>query len=67
MQLAEEYLLANILIPVPDAASSEELAQAEKTVTTVVQQLEKGGNFEQLAIRYSASENALEGGEMGWR
>ena len=67
MQLAEEYLLANILIPVPDAASSEELAQAEKTVTTVVKQLEKGGNFEQLAITYSASENALEGGEMGWR
>ena len=67
MQLAEEYLLANILIPVPDAASSEEIAQAEKTVKLIVQQLEKGGSFEQLAITYSASENALEGGEMGWR
>ena len=67
MQLAEEYELANILIPVPDGASSEELGQAEKTVATIVEQLEKGGDFSQLAIRYSASENALEGGEMGWR
>ena len=67
MQLAEEYELANILIPVPDGASSEELGQAEKTVATIVEQLEKGGDFAQLAIRYSASENALEGGEMGWR
>lgn len=67
MQLAEEYMLANILIPVPDAASSEDIAQAEKTVKLIVQQLEKGGSFEQLAITYSASENALEGGEMGWR
>ncbi|NLY13060.1 MAG: molecular chaperone SurA [Gammaproteobacteria bacterium] len=67
MQLAEEFLLANILIPVPDAATSEDLAKAEKTVTTVVEQLEKGADFSQLAMTYSASENALEGGEMGWR
>lgn len=67
MQLAEEFLLANILIPVPDAATSEDLAKAEKTVATVVEQLEKGADFSQLAMTYSASENALEGGEMGWR
>lgn len=67
MQLAEEYQLANILVPVPDAATSEEIAKAEKTVATIVAQLEKGGDFAQLAISYSASENALEGGEMGWR
>lgn len=67
MQLAEEYELANILIPVSDGASSEELAKAQSDVESVVQQLEQGGDFAQLAIRYSASENALEGGEMGWR
>ena len=67
MQLAEEFELANILIPVPDAASSEELAEAEATVATVVEQIERGADFAQLAITYSASENAFEGGEMGWR
>lgn len=67
MQLAEEYLLANILIPVPDGANNEELAKAQSDVENIVKQLEQGGDFTQLAIRYSASENALEGGEMGWR
>ncbi len=67
MQLAEEYLLANILIAVPDGASNEELAKAQSDVESIVKQLEQGADFTQLAIRYSASENALEGGEMGWR
>ena len=67
MQLAEEYNLANILIPVPDGANNEELTKAENDVEKIVKQLEQGADFTQLAIRYSASENALEGGEMGWR
>lgn len=67
IQLAEEFQLANILIPVPDGATRDELDKAEKTVATVVEQLKKGGDFAKLAITYSASENALEGGEMGWR
>ena len=67
MQLAEEYELANILVPVPDGATSDELEAAQKTVASIVNNLENGGDFSQLAIRYSASENALEGGDMGWR
>ena len=67
MQLAEEYELANILVPVPDGATSAELEQAQKPVATIVQKLKNGGDFSQLAISYSASENALEGGDMGWR
>ncbi len=67
MQLAEEYQLANILIPVPDAATNDDLDKAQKTVASVVKQLEQGADFAQLAMTYSASENALEGGEMGWR
>ena len=67
MQLAEEYQLANILIPVPDAATNDDLDKAQKTVARVVKQLEQGADFAQLAMTYSASENALEGGEMGWR
>lgn len=67
MQLAEEYLLANIMIAVPDAASSEELSKAQNTVSALVKQLQQGKDFAQLAMTYSASENALEGGDMGWR
>lgn len=67
MQLGEEYQLANILISVPDAATNDDLAKAEKTVASIVKQLEQGADFSQLAMAYSASENALEGGDMGWR
>src|SRR5690554_4749537 len=45
MQLAEEYLLANILIPVPDGASNEELAKAQSDVESIVKQLEQGADF----------------------
>ena len=51
MQLAEEYELANILVPVPDGATSDELEAAQKTVASIVNNLENGGDFSQLAIQ----------------
>ena len=67
MQLSEEFRLANILIPVPEGASSSEIQAAERQAQEVYQQLQQGADFAQLAIARSASETALEGGEMGWR
>ena len=67
IQLSEEYRLANILIPVPDGASSQALQAAGKQAQEVYQQLKQGADFNQLAISRSAGDNALEGGEIGWR
>jgi len=67
MQMSEEYRLANILIPTPEAANSEAIQAAARQVGDVYQQLKQGADFGQMAIARSASENALEGGEMGWR
>ncbi len=67
MQLSEEFRLANILIPTPDGASSDAIRAAEAQANEVYQQLQQGADFAQLAIARSASETALEGGEMGWR
>lgn len=66
-QLSEEYRLANILIPVSEGASSSEIQAAERQSQELYQQLQQGADFAQLAVARSASENALEGGEMGWR
>jgi peptidyl-prolyl cis-trans isomerase SurA len=66
MQMSEEYRLANILIPTPESANStpsRRLPQAGE----VYQQLKQGADFGKLAIARSASDNALEGGDMGWR
>lgn len=67
MQLSEEYRLANILIPTPESANSTAIQAAAQQAGQVYQQLKQGADFGQLAIARSASENALEGGEMGWR
>ena len=67
MQLSVEYRLANILIRVPDAASADEIQAAERRAQELYQQLQQGADFAQLAIASSASETALEGGNMGWR
>ena len=67
MQMSEEYRLANILIPTPEAANSDDIQKAARKVGELYQQLRQGADFGQVAIANSASENALEGGEMGWR
>ncbi|WP_375162937.1 peptidylprolyl isomerase [Pseudomonas sp. LS44] len=67
MQLSEEYHLANILIPVPESASPETIQAASRQADELYQQLQQGADFAQLAISRSASETALEGGDMGWR
>jgi len=66
-QLSQEFRLANILIPVPDGASPATIQAAERQTKELYQQLRQGADFAQQAIALSASETALEGGEMGWR
>ena len=66
-QLSEEFRLANILIPTPESASSDAIQTAGKQAVEIYKQLKSGADFGQVAIARSASENALEGGEMGWR
>ncbi len=67
LQLAEEYRLANILVAVPEAADSATIRRAEELAEQTYRQLQEGADFARLAVTRSASENALEGGDMGWR
>jgi len=67
LQLSEEYHLANILIAVPEGADSATIQAAERTAMDTYQQLQQGADFARLAVSRSGSENALEGGDMGWR
>ncbi|HEY0289428.1 MAG TPA: peptidylprolyl isomerase SurA [Pseudomonas sp.] len=66
-QFSEEFHLANILIPTPDSATSEQIQAAATKAKDVYGKLQQGADFGQLAIATSASESALEGGDMGWR
>ena len=67
LQLSEEFHLASILLPVPEGSSADVINKAGNKALGLYQQLQNGANFSELAVANSASENALEGGDMGWR
>lgn len=63
-----QYRLAHILVALPEGATPEQIATAEKKVAGVKALIEKGEmDFTAAAARYSDSPNALEGGDLGWR
>jgi peptidyl-prolyl cis-trans isomerase SurA len=64
---ANEYNVSHILIAVAQDATPAQLAQARKRAEEVEQRARNGEDFGKLAITYSASETALEGGSLGWR
>jgi len=61
------YNLSHILIAVPQAATPEQMAAAEQRAEDVHRRAVAGEDFAQLAVAYSNSQTALEGGALGWR
>lgn len=64
---ASEYNLSHILIAVPQAATPEQLDEANKRAKDVYDRAKGGEDFAKLALAYSNSQSALEGGALGWR
>jgi peptidyl-prolyl cis-trans isomerase SurA len=62
-----EYNVSHILIAVPQAATPEQLDAADKRATDVYTRASAGEDFAKLAVAYSNSQTALEGGALGWR
>ena len=62
-----EYHLSHILIALPDAASPEQVSEAQQFVNEILTELDQGAQFDQLANTYSAGATALQGGDLGWR
>ncbi len=64
---SNEYNVAHILIAVPQDAKPAQLAQAQTLAHQVDDRAHNGEEFGALAVAYSQSESALEGGSLGWR
>lgn len=62
-----EYHLQHILISMPEAAAPEEVQEAQDKLDTIQSLLDEGGEFGEVAAGYSDGQNALDGGELGWR
>ena len=62
-----EYNVSHILIAVAQDATPEQIEQAAKRAAEVYQRASNGEDFAKLAVAYSNSQTALEGGSLGWR
>ena len=62
-----EFHIGHILISTPEAASPEKLQAAKEKAMNVLDKLHAGTNFKQAAISYSDGQQALKGGDLGWR
>ncbi|WP_346838723.1 peptidylprolyl isomerase [Microbulbifer sp. SAOS-129_SWC] len=62
-----QFQLGHILIPVSSSAPAEEVAKARAKAERIVKQARGGADFRRLAIANSGGQNALQGGDLGWR
>jgi len=62
-----EYNISHILIAVPENASPQQIEQAGERAKDVYRRASAGEDFARLAVTYSNSDTALEGGSLGWR
>jgi peptidyl-prolyl cis-trans isomerase SurA len=62
-----EYNVSHILIAVPQTATPEQIEAAGKRSQEVYTRAKAGEDFAKLAVAYSNSQTALEGGALGWR
>ncbi len=64
---SNEYNISHILIAVPQAATPDQLEEAERKAREVYEKATTGDDFSRLAVAYSNAQTALEGGSLGWR
>ncbi len=63
----DEYHLGHILIALPEAATPAEIRQARERAQGILEELRQGRDFSETAIAVSDGQQALKGGDLGWR
>ena len=61
------YRIGHILVAVPDGASTEEIGAARERAERVLAEIRGGADFANMAVTHSDGQQALEGGDLGWR
>jgi len=62
-----EYHLGHILLATPEAASAADIAAARSAAQEVLARLQGVANFGEMAVTYSHGQQALNGGDIGWK
>ncbi|MDX9739823.1 MAG: peptidylprolyl isomerase [Gammaproteobacteria bacterium] len=63
----DEYRLGHILLALPDGATPEQITEVRARAETALQRLRAGDDFSEVAIAVSDGQQALDGGDLGWR
>lgn len=62
-----EYHLAHILVTMPSSPSADTLEKTRARANLVLEKLKNGASFKSVAAEYSDGQQALDGGDLGWR
>lgn len=62
-----EFNISHILVALPDGATPQQIEEIQAKANDIHRRLEEGLEFASAAISYSDSQEALEGGVVGWR
>lgn len=63
----KEYHLEDILVPIPEAPTTQDIQKAKQEADAVINKLHNGTSFASIAAAESSSSQALNGGDLGWR
>lgn len=59
--------LGHILLPLSSGAPKDEVTKVQEKVLDLYNKAKDGADFKSLAIAHSSGQNALSGGDLGWR
>jgi len=62
-----EYNISHIMVALPEGATPQQIKKVQEKAEDIHRRLVEGLEFASAAISYSDSQEALEGGEVGWR
>lgn len=65
--ISPEYHIGHFMIALPPSPSAAEVAEAEAKINAVYDELKNGADFAATAIAKSNAQDALNGGDIGWR
>jgi len=63
----DEFRVGHILVSIPEAATAERIQSAKQKAQKILEDLQQGADFAQTAIAQSDGQQALQGGDLGWR
>ncbi len=61
------FHLFHILVATPEGSSADKIQAAKRKAQQLVKKLRSGGDFQNIALSQSDGQQALEGGDLGWR